>query len=83
MKIKISPICDFTDSTPVCKNFVEGGRISHARHLLFCGKEVENETSVPIIAFCLQTSNLKSAPHEIRGTSLFNDVIEKMHYTYV
>ena len=31
-----------------------------------------------IIAFCSQTSNLKSASHEIWGTLLYNGVIEQM-----
>ena len=54
MKIKIGQICDFTKSTTVCKNFIKGRRILHAGHL-FCGKQVENETSVTIIGFRLQT----------------------------
>ena len=79
---KIAQIYDFTKFTHDCKNLVEGGRILHAGHLLFCEKEVENETSVSIIAFCLETSYLKSAPHKIRGTLLFNGVSEKMQCTY-
>ena len=81
MKIKMTQICDFTKSTTVCKNFVKG-RILHAGRLLFCWKAVENETSVSITAFCFQTSNLKCTPHEIRGTLLFNDVIEKIQSAY-
>ena len=44
-------------------------------------KRGENKTSVSITAFCLQTSTLKSASHEISGTLLFNGVIEKMQCT--
>ena len=75
MKINIAQNFDFTKSTPEYKNFVKRGRILHARHL-FCVKEVENESSVPIIALCWQISDLKISPHEVRGTLLFNGVID-------
>ena len=31
-------ICDFINSTTVCKNFVKGRRILHVGRLLFCGR---------------------------------------------
>ena len=45
MKIKIAQIYDLTKFTPVCKNFVKGRRILYTGHLLFYGKEEENEKS--------------------------------------
>ena len=43
MKLSIAEICWFTVSTPSCRNSVEGERVLHARHVIFCGKEAENK----------------------------------------
>lgn len=68
MKLSISEICNFTNSTPSCRNFVEGERVLNANHVIFCDKISVNDECVCFIAFCLQTSNLRSNPHEITGS---------------
>ncbi|XP_043469594.1 uncharacterized protein LOC122503202 [Leptopilina heterotoma] len=67
MKLSISEICKFSDCTPSSRNFVEGERVWQADHIIFCGQQDSDETSIKIISFCLQSSNLKSAPHQIKG----------------
>ena len=54
MKQSIAEICRFTVSTPPCRHFVEGERVLHAGHVIFCGKEAEDKRS------------LKDKTHEIR-----------------
>ena len=76
MKLTIAEICRFTASTPSCRNFVEGERVLHAGHVIFCGKEAENETSTKVIAFCMQTSSLKDKPHEIRGEITLQGIVK-------
>ena len=68
MKLTINNICSFTNSTSSCRNFVEGERVLNAEHVIFCGRTNVSNDYVNIIAFCLQTSHLKSNPHEITGS---------------
>ncbi|XP_043212915.1 uncharacterized protein LOC122389961 [Amphibalanus amphitrite] len=47
----------------------EGESILNSKHLLCCGVDSSNKTEdVVICSLCLQTSNLKAPPHEIRVT---------------
>ena len=71
MKLSIAEICKFSGSTPSCRNFVEGEKILQAGHVIFCDQlDTDSEEEIKIIAFCLQSSSLKSAPHEIKGDIL-------------
>ena len=68
MRLSVQEICVFTESTPSCRNFVEGEKVLNAGHVIFCGKTSQDHACVSFIAFCLQTSNMKSNPHEIKGS---------------
>ena len=46
MKLSIAEICWFTVSTPYGRNSVEGERVLHAEHLIFCDKEAEKTKRV-------------------------------------
>ena len=46
MKLSIAEICWFTASSPFCRNFVEGERVLHVEHLIFCDKEAEKTKRV-------------------------------------
>ena len=47
----------------------EGEAILNSSHLLCCGVDAGNNTQdIVICSLCLQTSNLKAPPHEIRIT---------------
>ena len=68
MRLSVQEICDYTESTPSCRNFVEGEKVLNAGHVIFCGKTSQDRACVSFLAFCLQTSNMKSSPHEIKGS---------------
>ncbi|XP_044595530.1 uncharacterized protein LOC123272659 [Cotesia glomerata] len=73
MRISIQEICAFALATPRSKCFTGGENILNQGHLLYCGKisEISEENNcLKIIAFCLQTSNIRDDPHEINGEVL-------------
>lgn len=78
MMLGMAEICGFTESTPSCRNFVEGEKVLHAGHVIFCGKLAADKTCIKVIAFCLQNSKLKGNPHEIQGEISFQNKINKM-----
>lgn len=68
--INISAICDWASTNPKQKNFVEGERILKAGHIIKCAKNEDKDEcsdTVSFTAYCLETSKLKEAPHEING----------------
>lgn len=69
MRLSLSEICAFTQSTPTSRNFVEGEKVLNAGHIIFCGRgnDTADGNSIHFLAFCLQTSNMTSRPHEING----------------
>lgn len=75
MKLSMGEICKFTNSTPSCRNFIKGERILHAGHVINCARQNSAGVDIKIIAFCMQTSNLKSAPHEIKAKVAFDNTI--------
>lgn len=52
---------------------VEGEQLLNAKHVILIGTASETETTKDIFALCLQTSALKSGPHEIKGKLLIED----------
>ncbi|KYM96020.1 hypothetical protein ALC62_13328, partial [Cyphomyrmex costatus] len=76
--VGIAEICAFTSSTPSCRNFTEGEKVLRAGHVLYCGKQTGVETCVSLIAFCLQSSNLKGPLHEIKGEISFDGKIKEI-----
>ncbi|XP_051173414.1 uncharacterized protein LOC127289492 [Leptopilina boulardi] len=66
MILNISDVCAFANATPSTRNFLEGEKLLHAGHLLFCGKEAKEDNLINLIAFCIQSSKIKDAPHEIK-----------------
>ena len=69
MKISINEIFSFTQSSPSCRNFVEGERVLNANHVIFCGKKkCADKDCINFVAFCLQTWNMRSTPHEIANS---------------
>ena len=57
-----------------------GEKALKAHHLETCGKVDGTDTneSVKKVAFCIQSSSLKSNPHEIRGDISVNGEIKSM-----
>ncbi|XP_051156911.1 uncharacterized protein LOC127278964 [Leptopilina boulardi] len=70
MILNISDVCAFANATASTRNFLEGEKLLHAGHLLFCGKEAEEDNLINLIAFCIQSSKIKDAPHEIKRSLL-------------
>lgn len=46
---------------------VEGEQILNSNHVILMGTNQDNEDCKDVFALCLQTSALKSCPHEIKG----------------
>ncbi|XP_063977573.1 uncharacterized protein LOC135162729 [Diachasmimorpha longicaudata] len=73
MRVSTQEICRFADTNPRAKSFRGGEDLLNADFIIQCG-QVENNSSdcesYKILAFCLQTSQLKSNPHEITGEIL-------------
>ena len=46
---------------------IEGQEILNAKHIILLGKTSDTIDSLEILALCLQTSEIKSRPHEIKG----------------
>ncbi|CAD6224481.1 GSCOCG00011782001-RA-CDS [Cotesia congregata] len=70
MRVAIQEICNFACAEPNHKSFIGGESILEAGHLIKCGLQPSDrnlDEVYNIIAFCLQTSHLKDAPHEIVG----------------
>lgn len=68
MRVSIGEICVFANSTPTSRNFIGGEMLINAGHVVFCGKMPDDNSEIfEITAFCLQTTDLKSVPHEIKG----------------
>ena len=54
-------------STPSSRNFIEGESVLNAGHVMFCGRLNEQQDVCKLfIAFCMQSSNLRNHPHEIK-----------------
>ncbi|KAJ8910759.1 hypothetical protein NQ315_009066, partial [Exocentrus adspersus] len=49
------------------RSIVEGEEILNSKHIIMIGITKESEDSKDVFALCLQTSALKSFPHEIKG----------------
>ncbi|KAH1000571.1 hypothetical protein HUJ04_012880 [Dendroctonus ponderosae] len=47
---------------------VEGEELLNANHIMLIGITSETDATKGILALCLQTSALKSVPHELKGT---------------
>ena len=71
MRVSIQEVCKFAETNPSCKSFVGGEALLNAGHLIHCGKlsndDCLNGQNYKIFAFCLQTSHLRDAPHEMTG----------------
>ncbi|KAL0130377.1 hypothetical protein PUN28_002199 [Cardiocondyla obscurior] len=67
MRVSIQEICKFASVTPTSRNFTGGKNIIDHDHLLTCGTVCYDSDYYQSLAFCLQTTSLKSEPHEING----------------
>lgn len=67
MLLTISEICNWAGANPSERNFVEGERLLKAGHVIKCGKNVEIDGTISLTALCLQTTNIRLVPHEIKG----------------
>lgn len=68
MKLPMAEICKFANCTVSSRNYVEGEKVLNSKHILLCGKlGLTSTDKIKIIAYCLQTSDLKNNPHEIKG----------------
>ena len=67
MFLTMSQICEWAGTNPAERKFIEGERVFKAGHVIKCGKNVAEDGQVSFIALCLQTTNIRLAPHEIKG----------------
>ena len=82
MRIAMQEICKFAYAQPNSKNCIGGENVINRGHVLNCGKANDDSSdSYQIIAFCLQTTNLKGTPHEIKGEILNDGQIVKIECT--
>ena len=79
MCIKTDEMCEWVDTNPNQKNFLDGEQLVSKKHLLKCGKMTFKAScsSVSIRAFCLQTSKLRENPHEIVGKITLEEATSK------
>lgn len=73
-------ICEWAHTSPSERNYREGESILSVGHLLKCGKLLnnENDPNVKVVAFCMQTSQMRSDPHKINGEISKSDTIISM-----
>lgn len=59
----------------------EGEEVVNAGHIILYGKTEESKNSMKIVALCLQTSALNSAPHEVYGSLIIspNNIVKIGH----
>ncbi|EFA12075.1 hypothetical protein TcasGA2_TC006882 [Tribolium castaneum] len=67
LRLSVSEVCNYLQSTPASRNFVEGEAVLNAGHIILCGKTDAEDDWINIFALSLQTSALKNNPHEIKG----------------
>lgn len=68
MRVSMQEICNFAKTQPSCKSFIGGEGLLNAGHVIHCGTLLNSQNtgdSYKILAFCLQTSHLNDASHEI------------------
>lgn len=60
---------DYLGGTNTSRCVYEGEEVLNAGHLIMCGKldSTSQEKNIVVCGLCLQTSDLKSHPHEIKG----------------
>ena len=76
MRVLLNELCQFTKSTPSSRNFIEGESVLNDGHVMFCGRLSEEQDVCKLfIAFCMQSSNLRNHPHEIKGSISSNGKI--------
>ena len=77
MRVSLNELCQLTKSIPSSRNFIEGESVLNAGHVMFCGRLSEQQDNVCklFIAFCMQSSNLRNHPHEIKGSISSNGKI--------
>lgn len=74
--LSLGSIFSYLNCNVESRCFVEGEAILNANHLILTGCTEETDTTKEIFALCLQTSGIKSNPHEIKGQ--LNIVEEKV-----
>ncbi|VEN47855.1 unnamed protein product [Callosobruchus maculatus] len=65
--LTLGTVFAYLEATPDSRCFVEGEAILNAKHVILIGTTNISEVMVEVLALCLQTSALRSAPHEIKG----------------
>ena len=77
MVVSLSELWQFTKSIPSSRNFIEGESVLNVGHVMLCDRLSEQQDNVCklFITFCMQSSNLRNHPHEIKGSISFNGKI--------
>lgn len=65
--VTLSSVFSYLQSTADSRCIVEGEALLNAKHIILIGTTKETDSHVEILALCLQTSAIKSSPHEIKG----------------
>nr|CAI5848821.1 unnamed protein product [Callosobruchus analis] len=74
--LTLDPVFAYLEATLDSRRFVEGETILNANHIILI------EVMVEVLALCLQTSALRSAPHEIKGKlSVIQQKVEIQQFT--
>nr|CAI5831991.1 unnamed protein product [Callosobruchus analis] len=65
--LTLGPVFANIEATPDSRCFVKEEAILNANHIILIGTTNISEVMVEVLALCLQSSALRSAPHEIKG----------------
>lgn len=77
-QLKMKDIFKFCNATPESRNYNEGEQVLAAQHVLLVGQmESDNESSIKIYGLVLKTSGLTSPPHEVKGTIIKEEKINR------
>lgn len=66
MRLSIKDICAFAECSPSTRNFIEGENLLNCDHLLACSIAEQTEDFFYLLGFCLQISNMRESPHQIK-----------------
>ena len=62
----LSQVLDFIESTSNSRNFVDREKIINAGHFIFSGLNNQSANQQNILSYCLQSSDVRDQPHEIK-----------------
>ena len=71
--LTLGSVFSYLNCNASSRSIVEGEENLNSNHIILTGITEENEDSKDVYALCLQTSALRSCPHEIKGKLLISN----------